>query len=80
MVDPSSGHRDGSRLRAQPRSGALPIEIERFVWEAGNQADGDPRLAIALLRDRLIYDPGSVAERAIFFDWLAGTETQNRVR
>jgi hypothetical protein len=80
MVNTSSGHHAAHGLRDRPRSLALPFEAERLVMEARIQADGDPSLAIALLRDRLVCDPASTAERAIFFDWLAGNSAKNRVR
>ena len=80
MVTTSLGHHAGDRLRDWPRSVALPFEVDRFVMEAGIQADGDPSLAIPLVRDRLVCDPASTAERAIFFDRLTGTSAKNRVR
>jgi hypothetical protein len=77
MINTSPGPQVEYGLRDRARSLTLPFEVERLVREAGNQADGDPSLTVALLRDRLVCDPASTAERAIFFDWLAGSKTQH---
>ncbi len=49
----------------------LPLQVCNLVFQAVEQAGGDPDLGVALLRERLVNDPDVIADRAILIRWLA---------